>query len=76
MANVPFISGYSPKHWKPGINVMLEQAKDNFRVNKLLIFVLYKADFNLNNMYIGRDMMYKAEKKGILAKEQYGSRKN
>ena len=75
MANIPFMSGYSPKRWKQGINVMIEKSKGNFRVDKLRTILLYEADFNLNNKYIGRDMMFKAEKAKILAKEQYGSRK-
>ena len=75
MANIPFMSGYSPGRWKQGINVMIEKQKGNFRVEKLRTILLYEADFNLNNKYIGRDMMEKAEKGKVLAKEQYGSRK-
>ena len=37
--------------------------------------LLIEADFNLNNKYIGRDMLCKAEKALLLANEQYGSRK-
>ena len=47
----------------------------NFRVDKLRTILLYEADFNLNNKYIGQGMMHKAEKAKVLAKEQYGSRK-
>jgi hypothetical protein len=34
------------------------------------------ASFNKNNKKMGRDMMYFAEQRKILAKEQYGSRKH
>ena len=30
MANIPFMSGYSLKRWKQGINVMIEKSKGNF----------------------------------------------
>ena len=51
MANIPFMSGYSPKHWKQGINVIIEKVKGNVRVEKLRTILLYEADFNLNNKY-------------------------
>ena len=35
---------------------------------------MYEADFNMNNKYMGMDMMYKAEEAKLLATEQYGSR--
>ena len=62
MANIPFLSGYSPRRWQNGINVMLEKKKGNFRVDKLRTILLFEADFNLNNKYIGRNMMSTAEK--------------
>ena len=54
---------------------MQEKENLNLRVDKLRAIILFETDFNLNNEYIGRDMMSKAEKVLILAKEQYGSRK-
>ena len=75
LANIPFLSGYSPKRWRHGINVLLEKSKGNCRIDKLRKILLYEADFNMNNKYLGRDMMKCAEKGKMLAKEQYGSRK-
>ena len=54
---------------------MIEKKKGVFKVDKLRTILLYEADFNMNNKYVGRDMMYKAEAAQLLAKEQYGSRK-
>ena len=75
MANIPYLSGYSPSRWQQGINVMIEKKKGNYRVDRLRTILLYEADFNMNNKYLGRDMMQQAEKRKILANEQYGSRK-
>ena len=75
MINIPYLSGYSPKRWQRGINVMLEKIKGNCIVEKLRTILLYEADFNLMNKHVGRHMMSIAEKALILAKEQYGSRK-
>ena len=75
LTNIPYLSGYSPKRWQRGINVMIEKSKGNCRVDKLRTILLYEADYNLMNKHVGRDMMSKAENALILAKEQYGSRK-
>ncbi len=46
-------------------------------MEKLRIIVLFKADFNTNNKWTGRVVMYKAEQLKALAPEQYyGSRKS
>ena len=75
LANIPYMSGYSPRRWQRGTNVMIEKKKGVFKVDKLRAILLYEADFNLNNKYLGRLMMRKAEKARVLAPEQYGSRK-
>ena len=75
LANIPFLSGYSPKRWQHGINVMIKKVKGDYRVDKLRTILLYEADFNMNNKYLGKEMMKTAEQRKILAPEQYGSRK-
>jgi hypothetical protein len=75
MANFPLRSGYSPKRWQQGIEVMLLKKKDNFHVSKLRAILLFEADFNHNNKRLGRSLMKHAELNDWLAPEQYGSRK-
>jgi hypothetical protein len=75
MANFPLLTGYSPRRWQTGIEVMLLKQKDNFHVEKLRAILLFEADFNFNNKRIGRALMWKAEDNHWLAPEQYGSRK-
>ena len=58
MTSIPYETGLSPARWQRGTNVMLEKKKGNFNVDKLRAILLYEADFNQNNKYIGREMMY------------------
>jgi len=54
---------------------MIEKMTGNFNVEKLRIVLLYEADFNANNKWIGQALMYKAKQAHLLAEEQFGSRK-
>jgi len=38
--------------------------------------MLFEADFNNNNKWIGKQVMQMAERHGLLTPEQYGSKKN
>jgi len=58
------------------LNVMLERLAGNDNAKKLHIIMLFAADFNNNNKWLGRVTMKLAEEHNILAPEQYGSRKN
>jgi len=75
MADIPLRTGYSPARWRKGLNIMLEKSPGNFNVEKLRIILLFKADFNANNKWLGRAVMFNAEQSQLLAPEQYGSRK-
>jgi len=74
LAVIPLKTGYSYTRWRKGINIMLEKSTGNFQVDKLRIILLFEADFNQLNKFIGREMMYHAEQYGLVAGEQYGSR--
>jgi len=54
---------------------MLEKTPGNFNVEKLRI-LLFEADFNDNNKWIGRVVMFNAKTMDLLADEQYGSHRN
>ena len=51
------MSGYPPKRWQQGLNIMLEKHQGNCRVDKLRTILLYEADFNMINKYIEKNMM-------------------
>ncbi len=76
LANVWLLSGMAPERWKQMLNMMLEKLTGNNNVKKFRIIMLFKADFNDNNKWIGRVTMQLAENNNLLAPEQYGSRKN
>ena len=44
-------------------------------MEKLHIILLFEGDFNQNNKWLGRAVMFHVEEKQQMAKEQYGSRK-
>jgi len=75
MADIPLRTGFSYERWKTGLNIMIEKTTGDFNVEKLQIILLFEADFNANNKWIGRAVMYQVEQAHILAEEQYRSRK-
>ncbi len=75
MATIPMMTGISPIWWRTTLNVMLEKLAGNCSVEKLRIIMLFEADLNNNNKWLGRALMANAEKHKALAPEQYGSRK-
>ena len=75
MSRIPTITGYLPRRWQQGLNVMLEKKPGVTKVSKLRTILLYECDFNHNNKLMGCAMMRFAEANNLLAPEQYGSRK-
>ncbi len=70
MADILLVSGYSPRRWQKGLNVMQQKQARNINVEKLRIIVLSEVDFSTNNKWIGRAVMYKVEQLKALAPEQ------
>lgn len=73
---IPLLTGYSPKTWRQGIDSMIPKKVADLRPEKLRLILLMDARFNHNNKLIGKKMMEYGEKFGLLAPEQYGSRKH
>jgi len=53
LANLALSSSMAPDRWKMTLNVMLEKMAGNNNVKKLRIIMLFEADFNNNNTWIG-----------------------
>jgi len=64
----------APQRWCKTLNVMLEKLVGNDNVEKLRIIMLFEANFNHNNKWLGQATMWVAEKHKMIAPEQYGSR--
>jgi len=76
MADIPLNTGYAPARWCKGLNVMIEKTPSSFNVEKLHIILLFEADFNSNNKWLGHVIKFNAKTSHLMAAEQYGSRKN
>ena len=73
LSEIPFQTGYSPIRWRNTTDVMILKKVGLYDVEKLRTIVLYEADFNHNNKYIGKTMMSYAMKKSLMAPEQYST---
>ena len=76
MANLSFSTGYTLRRWKPSINVMIPKKASSTRVDKQRIIHLWEADANANFKILARKAMAAGERNNMLAREQYGSRKD
>ena len=56
MSMIPMSTGYSPKRWRQGTDVMLLKKPEVFHVEKLRTIVLYEADYNQENKRIGCEL--------------------
>jgi len=75
MADIPLHTGFTYEQWKKGLNIMIEKMVGDFNVKKLHIILLFEADFNVNNKWIERAVMYQAEQAHLMAEEQFVSHK-
>jgi len=73
LANIPLMSGYSPKCWRHRLDVMILKKSGLTMLNSLRSVALFPADCNYVFKQISRVMMYNAEKANALALEQYRS---
>ena len=71
MSMIPMATGYSPKRWQKGIDVMLLKEPEVYLLEKLRTIVLYEADFNQENKRLGRDAMQLALEENKIADEQF-----
>ena len=71
LAEIPFRSGYTPSRWKSATNVMILKKEGITDIDRLRTIVLFEADYNHNNKYLGRHMMKHCGQHSFLAKEQY-----
>jgi hypothetical protein len=75
LAEIPFTSGFSPERWRTCTDHMLQKKSGNFHVDRFRPINFMEADANFNLKIMAKRAMSNGESKGIIAKEQYGSRK-
>ena len=71
MSILPITTGYSPRRWQKGIDVMLLKDPEVYLLQKLRTIVLYEADFNHENKRLGRDAMALALDQDMISDEQF-----
>ena len=69
LSEIPFQTGYSPIRWRNATDVMILKKIGLYDVNKLRTIVLYEADFNHNNKFLGKTMMNFALRQKKMAPE-------
>jgi hypothetical protein len=74
LTDIPPQTGYSPKRWRKAVDAMLRKKEGISLIDYVRTIVLFHADFNYLNKFMGRKMMWNAEFFGQLASEQFGSR--
>lgn len=70
-AEIPFRSSYTPKRWKEATNLMILKKEGIADIDRLGTIVLFEADYNHNNKFLGRTMMQHCGRHSFLAKDQY-----
>lgn len=73
LAEIPMLSGYSPKRWQKAIDAVLLKKPGVFLAHKLCTIISFEAYFNHMNKFLGKTMLRLAQEFGHLAPEQYGS---
>jgi len=53
LANVRLLSRMAPERWKQTLNIMLEKLAGSDNVKNLCIIMVFEADFNNNNKWLG-----------------------
>jgi hypothetical protein len=74
LTDIPLQTGYPPKRWRKSVDAMLRKKEGSFLIDYVVrTIVLFHADFNYLNKFVGHKMMWNAEFFGQLASDKFGS---
>ena len=73
---IPYKHGFAPQEWTEITDVEILKKSGVFEVELMRTIQLLDSQFNMNNKKLGRELMCNAERHGLLAEEQAGSRKH
>lgn len=75
MRNIPYENGFAPEVWQNITDVEILKKAGVYDINLMRTIQLMNAELNLNNKKLGRDLMKRGEEFKLIAREQFGSRK-
>ena len=75
LRNIPYANGFAPNIWKNIMDVEILNKAGVYDIHLMRTIQLMNAELNLNNKKLGRDMMARGKDLKLIAKEQFGSRK-
>ena len=73
--SLPYKHGFAPEAWKKITDVEILKSEGVLEIERMRTMQLLDSMFNMNNKKLGRELMKKAEEEGLIAEEQFGSRK-
>ena len=75
LRNIPYATGFSPELWQNITDVEILKKANVFDIHLMRTIQLMNTELNLNNKKLGRDLMARGEECNLIAREQFGSRK-
>ena len=76
LRSLPLELGFAPRAWCNITDVEILKKSNVYDVDKMRLIQLMDAEFNMNNKFIAKQMMSRAEAVGAIPHDQYGSRKH
>ena len=67
--------GFVPILYRETTDCQILKKENVDLLEKMRTIMMFNSEFNNNNKWMGRAMLYNVEKHNIMAPEQYGSRK-
>jgi len=75
MRALPLTHGFPPPKWQLETDFELLKEPGVYILEKMRTILLMNVEYNMNNKWIGKELMYWAEHYNVIAPEQFGSRK-
>jgi hypothetical protein len=76
MRNIPYAKGFAPQLWRNITNVEILKKTGIYDINLTRTIQLMNSELNMNNKKLGCNLMNRGKKCQLIARKQYGSRKN
>jgi hypothetical protein len=75
MRNIPYATGFAPELWQNITDVEILKKANIYNIHLMRTIQLMNTELILNKKQLGRDLMSRGEECNLIAREQFGSRK-